>query len=121
MLWRRFSFLALLMAFLIHISLIPAFGLRCKNRIVSIGETPLDVLEKCGRPNHVDHWEEGHNTYFSQLYDYEKERYVAPKSIKGPLQLERWTYDFGPHKFIRYLLFINGKLIKIETGEKGND
>ena len=40
-------------------------------------------------------------------------------TIKAPVRMERWTCDFGPNKFIRYLTFQIGRLIKIETGDKG--
>lgn len=93
--------------------------LRCGGGLVSIGDTSSKVFEKCGEPANESKWEEGHNTYISQLYDYEKERYQLPELIKGPILMELWTYDLGSNKFIRYLHFANGRLIRIETGEKG--
>jgi len=32
---------------------------------------------------------------------------------------ERWTYDFGRTYFVRYLLFLNGRLAHIAEGEYG--
>jgi hypothetical protein len=93
-------------------------ALRCGSRLVSIGATPPEVTEKCGEPVYVEQWEEGGEGYVSQLFDYETERYLAPRLIRAPLRMERWTYDFGANKFIRYLTFRNGRLIKIETGDK---
>ncbi|MGD8970897.1 MAG: DUF2845 domain-containing protein [Desulfobacterales bacterium] len=93
--------------------------LRCGGGLVSVGDTTAKVFEKCGEPTKESKWEEGHNTYISQIYDYEKERYRLPELIKGPILMELWTYDFGSNKFIRYLHFANGRLIRIETGEKG--
>jgi hypothetical protein len=95
-------------------------SLRCSNRIVSVGATPAEVTDKCGEPVYVEQWEEGSESYISQFFDYETERYTAPRLIKAPLRMERWTYDFGTNKFIRYLTFQNGQLIKIETGDKGS-
>jgi hypothetical protein len=95
-------------------------SLRCSNRIVSVGATPAEVTDKCGEPVYVEQWEEGGDSYISQLFDYETERYLAPRLIKAPLRMERWTYDFGSNKFIRYLTFLNGELIKIVTGDKGS-
>ena len=95
--------------------------LRCQGRLVYLGDTKAKVLDKCGEPDHLDQWEEDHNSYISQIYDYEKERYIAPKLIKGPILMECWTYNMGSNKFIRYLYFQNGELTKIETGEKGSD
>ncbi|MGA8242077.1 MAG: DUF2845 domain-containing protein [Desulfobacterales bacterium] len=93
--------------------------LRCGGGLVSIGDTTSKVFEKCGEPTKESKWEEGHNTWISQIYDYEKERYQLPELIKGPILMELWTYDLGSNKFIRYLHFANGRLIRIETGEKG--
>ena len=92
---------------------------RCAGGLVSVGDTTNKVFEKCGEPTKESKWEEGHNTYISQIYDYEKERYQLPELIKGPILMELWTYDLGSNKFIRYLHFANGRLIRIETGEKG--
>jgi hypothetical protein len=95
--------------------------LRCQGRLVSIGDTKAEVLDKCDYPGKRDQWEEDHKSTISQIYDYKTERYIAPKRIKQPIQMERWTYDMGANKFIRYLYFQNGELIKIETGERGRD
>ena len=95
--------------------------LRCQGGLVSIGDTKAEVLDKCDDPDKRDQWEEDHNSTISQIYDYKTERYIAPKRIKQPIQMERWTYNMGANKFIRYLYFQNGELIKIETGERGRD
>jgi len=95
--------------------------LRCQGRLVSIGDTKAEVLDKCDHPDKIDQWEEEHNSTISQIYDYKTERYIAPKRIIQPIQMERWTYNMGANKFIRYLYFQNGELIKIETGERGRD
>jgi hypothetical protein len=95
--------------------------LRCQGRLVSIGDTKEEVLDKCGHPDKRDQWEEDDNRTISQIYDYKTERYMAPKRIKPPIQMERWTYNMGENRLIRYLYFQNGELIKIETGERGRD
>jgi len=95
--------------------------LRCQGRLVSIGDTKAAVLNKCGQPDKRDQWEEDPNGTIAQIYDYKTERYIAPKRIEQPIQMERWTYILGSNKFIRYLFFQNGELIKIETGERGRD
>jgi len=95
--------------------------LRCQGRLVSVGDTKAAVLNKCGQPDKRDQWEEDPNGTIAQIYDYKTERYIAPKRIEQPIQMERWTYILGSNKFIRYLFFQNGELIKIETGERGKD
>ena len=42
----------------------------------------------------------------------------TPELIKGPILVERWTYNLGSNQFTRYLFFQNGKLYKIERGDK---
>lgn len=96
-------------------------SLRCDGRIVSIGALKNEVESICGTPDGIEAWEEAQGSAVSQRYDYAKERYRAPKLIIGPIHMERWTYDMGSNKLIRYLLFMNGELIKIETGDRGSD
>lgn len=96
-------------------------SMRCQGRLVSIGAFQDQVEAICGKPDHIDQWEGNPKTDTSRLFDYETERYLAPKLLKGPILTERWTYDLGSNRFIRHLIFVNGELIKIETGEKGGD
>ena len=93
--------------------------LRCNGRLVSIGDSQLEVRDKCGDPDHLSGWEEGRNTRIARIFDYETERYRAPQKVDTPIQMQRWTYDFGPTRFIRHLYFENGELIHIEAGPKG--
>ena len=111
----------LLLALIFNTNAMADSSLRCNSTIVSLGATSQEVLDKCGRPDLRESWETSHNQYVQQFYDYENERFILPKLIVGPIQMERWTYDFGSNKFIRYLNFQNGELIKIETGDKGSD
>jgi hypothetical protein len=94
-------------------------SIRCDGRLVSIGASATEVKETCGSPDNTEQWEEGRASAVSQLFDYESERYLAPRLILGPIKMERWTYNLGSNKFIRYLEFQNGKLIRIKTGDKG--
>jgi hypothetical protein len=34
--------------------------------------------------------------------------------------IDEWTYDFGPRRFVHYVTFENGKLVKISTGGYGS-
>ena len=95
--------------------------LRCNGAIVSVGATRRQVLDKCGPPEHREQREVARDQYVREFYDYKNERFVLPKMTPGPIRLERWTYNFGSNRFIRYLYFRNDDLIKIETGAKGSD
>lgn len=99
---------------------VSAGSLRCDHRVISIGQSAYEVRGLCGEPQHIDAWQEGANAYISRFYDYRHDRYRAPRVKKGPIRYEAWTYDFGPQTFIRTLIFEEGRLIKIETGDKGS-
>ena len=95
--------------------------LRCRGRLVSIGDTRQEVKEKCGAPDQVSQWEEGQNTTVARIFDYETERYQAPVRVDTPIQVEVWIYDQDPTLLVRSLHFENGRLIRIETGPKVGD
>ena len=96
-------------------------AMRCQSRLVYLGDTQPEVLEKCGEPDWMSGWDEAPNSTVSRFYDYERDRYKAPESTRGPMRMDVWAYDFGSNRFVRYLHFENGELIRIETGEKGSD
>ena len=119
-LWLPMVFAAGVLSALIFTSTAMADrSLRCEGAIVSLGAAIREVVDKCGPPDQRESWQTSHHQYVQQFYDYEQERFILPKLIVGPIQMERWTYDFGSNRFIRYLHFLNGELIKIETGDKG--
>lgn len=95
-------------------------SLRCGTRLISIGSPMEKVLETCGEPQQRHRWEESPGSDIFRIFDYEAERYHLPELIHGPLHMERWTYNLGPNRFIRYLVFENGILIRIRTGDKGH-
>ena len=73
---------------------------RCGASLIEIGDDKEAVVSRCGEPDEVERREEDPNSYISQIYDYEQERYRLPKLIKGPILMERWTYDLGANRFI---------------------
>ena len=100
-----------------------AFGLRCSGKLVSIGDTKSQVIDKCGEPDHIESWEEERikkDHYYSYDDDRSYEDYREPFLVKKYVRIEEWTYNRGPTTFIRYLLFENGRLKKINLGEKGH-
>ena len=92
--------------------------LRCRGQLVSIGDTREEVKQRCGEPDHLSHWQEGHDTTVARIFDYETERYQAPVRLDTPIQMEIWIYDADTSRLIRTLHFENGRLIRIETGPK---
>ena len=100
-----------------------AYGLRCSGKLVSIGDTKSQVINKCGEPDHIELWEEERikkDHYYSYDNDRSYEDYREPFLVKEYVRIEEWTYNMGPTTFIRYLLFENGRLKKINLGDKGH-
>lgn len=91
---RPFSCLFLLMAVL------PAAAqLRCAHSLVERGQTPLEVLERCGAPEFEFRWAD----------------YRAPGVL---VLVDEWTYHLGVNRFRRLLIFENGRLVRVEERDK---
>ena len=96
---------------------------RCGSWVISQGDTKFEVLSKCGDPDFVEYWEQvrirrdyGRPRVYEDDYG---RTYEEPRYVKEYVDVEEWTYNFGPRKFIRYLRFENGKLRRIRTGDYG--
>ncbi|MCX8011983.1 MAG: DUF2845 domain-containing protein [Desulfobacterota bacterium] len=92
---------------------------RCGNKLVSIGDTKSEVLNKCGPP-----------TWTEQRKEHRLERIYAEPYYKGgesrepifskvEVNIEEWFYNFGPSRLMQIFRFENGKLVEIETGNYG--
>jgi hypothetical protein len=40
--------------------------------------------------------------------------------VTREVQIDEWTYDFGPRRFVRYLTFVDGRLQSVEAGGRGS-
>lgn len=49
----------------------------------------------------------------------EKDLYREPLFVEEFVEIEEWTYNLGSTRFIRYLIFENGVLVDIITGDYG--
>lgn len=73
-------------------------ALRCGSALVSEGDWPLEVEERCGAP------------------DYVAEYPTATIPGLGVVQTEEhWYYNRGPRQFVQRLVFRNGKLSGVES------
>ncbi len=98
-----------------------ASDFRCGSKTISIGDHQYDVLNKCGEPSHIDTREE---VRFKRYF------WPSPLGVeigwnqwqpfaKELVTVEEWEYNLGPTRFIRYLRFENGRLIRITDGDYG--
>jgi len=85
----------------------PAYR-ECSEQVVTIGDSKSDVLAKCGEP----YLKDGHLEELS-------EKLESGQVRKTFVNVEEWTYNLGPARFVRILTFKNGKLVDISTGGYG--
>ncbi len=97
-----------------------AADFRCGSEIISPGDRKFDVLRKCGDPDNIEVREEvrikrdlGAHVF---LPGEEPPGFVFSKEL---VTVEEWEYNLGPGRFIRYLTFENGRLMKITAGDYG--
>ncbi|MDH4231699.1 MAG: DUF2845 domain-containing protein [Nitrospirota bacterium] len=92
-----------------------AYGLRCGNNLVDVGDRKIDILTKCGDPELIDEWYEEETFRRSPEID----RFGEDRRRRVMIHVEEWTYNFGPTRFIYILKFKNGELVEIKTGDHG--
>jgi hypothetical protein len=88
-------------------------SLRCDGGIVSIGDSKLDLLGKCGVPSLQEASQEDRAS-FQRTRD---DQLLSGRRVT--LTIERWTYDFGPRRFIQVVTLDTGKVVSIEQGSYG--
>ncbi|MGL4250050.1 MAG: DUF2845 domain-containing protein [Aeromonas sp.] len=82
-----------------------ASAMRCKNALISEGDTTAEMLLKCGEP-----------MLREDVTRTEENQYGAFIEVKYG---ERWTYNFGKNEFMRFVTVRNGKIVDIENGPRG--
>jgi Protein of unknown function (DUF2845) len=96
-------------------SLTSAEALRCGQRIIALGYTKVEVVDRCGEPTAIDQRYE--DEIVGTLVDP-----VTKQSVLRTVSIlvEEWTYNFGPHSLLYLLIFKENRLVKIDTRGYGN-
>ncbi len=100
---------------------------RCDGKLISVGVSKYEVLSKCGEPTFSNTRYERRikRDFYRDLFRSreidrrEPELYREPLFVEEEVVIEEWTYNLGPRSFIRYLIFENGRLVDILTGDYG--
>ena len=100
-----------------------ADSLSCNQRIVSTGDSRYQVRSVCGEPDDA-----------TQRIEYRtlrgrvagpctrsdgKIRCAQTEEIVVEVVVDEWTYDFGRNRFIEYVTFEQGRLIRVKSGSYG--
>src|SRR5437762_12930699 len=89
-----------------------ADAISCGNQLVSSGDSMYDVRTRCGVPDMTLARVE-YRTLYAQAagpcFNINGQlRCGSAASQTVPISVEEWTYDFGPHQFVRTLVFEQG-------------
>lgn len=96
-----------------------ASTLRCKNGIVSYGDSFYEVATTCGNPD----WRQQYVEYQTVqkrvptvcgTSDRQRVCYVLVEQTV-PLTVDEWTYDFGRNRFVELVRFEQGRLVAVST------
>jgi hypothetical protein len=92
-----------------------AYAFRCGPNVVVTGDTTVEVVIKCGEPTtkEVNRIE----TNKRQTGEWKPSRRYSGEVTYF---IETWTYNCGPHKFIKILTFRGGILKDIKLGRYGS-
>ncbi|MBK9519575.1 MAG: DUF2845 domain-containing protein [Anaeromyxobacter sp.] len=92
-----------------------ADSLRCPGGIVSVGDSSLDLLGKCGAPA----LREARGEERSRVRLDAAGRPVEGRSVAVTVQ--RWTYNFGPRQFVQHVELEGGRITGVVGGGYGYD
>jgi hypothetical protein len=105
----------------------PAYALRCGTGVVSTGAHKFEVLQKCGEPDfaeerviHETRYVAADGRYYTGLDYPHHEILPGYRLITIPILIEHWTYNFGPHRLVYRLRFVDGGLRDISTHGSGD-
>ena len=84
-------------------------ALRCGSKLVTEGDTRTAVRNLCGEPADIDY-----STLMRLPSVMHHGRLIVGHDLVE-VQVETWTYNFGPNKLMRRLKFVDGRLEDIET------
>ncbi len=108
--------------FILLVFVEPAFALRCGNKLVSEGDPKAKILKYCGDPAAIDYrtiYRSGiprtlsrSDAHISARHISDEELLIHQRSVVE-VQVEEWTYNFGPRRFMRMVRFENGLVVKV--------
>jgi hypothetical protein len=111
---------AILGAALLETNSANAATLTCRDRIVSSGDTQYEVRSVCGEPDAS-----------ARRVEYRTVRRpggcinvggrvrCGSQEVTIEITVDEWTYDFGSNRFIQFVTFEDGRLVRVDSGGYG--
>jgi Protein of unknown function (DUF2845) len=85
----------------------------CDRGIVSTGDSKLDLLGKCGEPALMEARLEERSFYQASQDG------LSGAGLSVTVKVERWTYNFGPRRFLQFVTLETGRVVSVERGSYG--
>jgi hypothetical protein len=96
-------------------------GFRCPTtgRLISVGQSPYEVRNKCRDPDDLRTSVEQRTIRerVGRWLDGVAGEVTVERTVEVPI--EEWTFDFGRHRFIELLRFESNRLVSVAEGGKG--
>lgn len=87
---------------------------RCGS-LVSHGARKIEVLMDCGQPDVIEFF--GEDRVSTILERLKADRTFKRHDVR--VDVEEWTYNLGPERFLLFIKFENGRVARIEHGDYG--
>jgi hypothetical protein len=85
-------------------------SLRCSDKIISTGSSRYEVAALCGDPQQIEH---------KTIYNTVSGGVPGQPNLAGgssvEIQVELWTYNFGPNKLMQRIRFEDGVVVHIQS------
>jgi len=95
-------------------------GFRCgTGRLVDEGDPPYEVQDRCGDPDSAEARQEQRTVRRTVWTEVNGVPVAREEEVIVTVAVEEWTYDLGPNKLIRHLIFEQNRLVKVWTGRRG--
>lgn len=86
----------------------PAYAFRCGTRVITAGDPADKVLHFCGEPVSVQ------TRHAERPYIDELGRSYLYRGLIEEVVIEEWTYNLGPHQFMRLVRIENGRVVEVK-------
>jgi len=100
-------------------------SLRCGSKLVSKGDALYRVRATCGEPDQMESYVEYRTERYRVRVDCQRtkggqdicQEVWSERTVEVPI--DRLTYDFGRNRFVSYLMFEFGNLVRVDSGSYG--
>jgi hypothetical protein len=96
----------------------------CNDRLVTSGDTLYQVRSVCGEPDDARHRIEYRTVRVRRpgACVQENGRRTCGSEVEETIEvaIDEWIYDFGKNRFLEFLCFEQGKLVRVTEGNYGH-